>query len=198
MSNPPDASPSDEGQSQRVGDSSLSGDGDLRAFELLFRREYASLCRFALRYVRDAQAAEDIVQDLFAALWAARGGMDLHAHSRAYLFTAVRNRSLNVRKRELVERAWSHDEALPDVRALHRRPVQPDEALETREVHAEVEAAMRALPERLRMVMQLRWQEQMSYAEIAAILSISIKGVENQLSRGLRALRLRFLERLPP
>ena len=46
--------------------------GDTRALEELFRQQYAPLCRFAERYLRDRAAAEDLVQDLFAALWAGR------------------------------------------------------------------------------------------------------------------------------
>jgi RNA polymerase sigma-70 factor, ECF subfamily len=54
-----------------------------------------------------------------------------------------------------------------------------------------VRAAIAQLPERCRLVMQLRWQEQLGYSEIASILGISVKGVEIQLARGLRALRAR-------
>jgi RNA polymerase sigma-70 factor (ECF subfamily) len=50
-------------------------------------------------------------------------------------------------------------------------------------------AALEALPERCRLVMQLRWEEQLSHAEIAEVMGITVKGVERQLARGLRALR---------
>jgi len=46
--------------------------GDARALEALFRQWYVKLCRFAERYLDDRAAAEDLVQDLFAALWAGR------------------------------------------------------------------------------------------------------------------------------
>jgi len=166
--------------------------GDVRAFEQLFRAHYEPLCRFAFRYLLDRALAEDLVQDLFAHLWADRARLELRACARAYLFASVRNRALNVRKRQLVERDWERDEALPDVRRLHRAPIAPDHELDDRERDAGLRAAIESLPERCRMVMQLRWQEQMSHAEIATIMAISLKGVENQLSRGLHALRQRF------
>jgi len=166
--------------------------GDLDAFELLFRSHYASLCRFADRYLRDAAHAEDLVQQLFADLWAEHARLDLRGGARAYLFTAVRNRALNLRKRQLVESAWERDEAHPEVRELHPVPSQPDHLLDARERRTLLRHAMQSLPERCRMVMQLRWHEQMSYAEIAAVMGISVKGVENQLSRGLHALRQRL------
>ncbi|MEO8561959.1 MAG: RNA polymerase sigma-70 factor [bacterium] len=166
--------------------------GDVRAFEQLFRAHYASLCRFAYRYLLDTGLAEDLVQDLFAHLWADRARLELRGSIRAYLFAAVRNRALNMRKRQLVEHDWIRDEALPDVRALHRPPLPADRALDTGERDAELRSAIESLPERCRMVMRLRWQEQMSHGEIASIMGISLKGVENQLARGLQALRLRF------
>jgi RNA polymerase sigma-70 factor (ECF subfamily) len=165
--------------------------GDVRALEELFRQQYEPLCRFAERYLRDRAASEDLVQDLFAALWARRTRLDVRGSLRAYLFASVRNRALNVRKHQLVEHDWERDEASPEVRALHRTPRRPDELLDERERDARVRAAVAQLPERCRLVMQLRWQEQLAYSEIAAILGISVKGVEIQLARGLRALRAR-------
>jgi RNA polymerase sigma-70 factor (ECF subfamily) len=167
--------------------------GDARAFEQLFRAHYESLCRFAHRYVDDAGLAEDLVQDLFAHLWADRTRIELRGSGRAYLFAAVRNRALNLRKRQLVEHEWAADEAHPDVRRLHRAPPASDRALEERERDMALGAAMESLPERCRMVMRLRWEEQMSHAEIAEVMGISLKGVENQLARGLQRLRQRFL-----
>ena len=100
--------------------------GEARAFEELFRREYAALCRFADRYVDDGPASEDLVQDLFASIWSNRARLDVRGSLRAYLFTAVRNRALNVRKHTLVEREWAREETATQVRALHRPPRRPD------------------------------------------------------------------------
>ena len=166
--------------------------GEARAFEELFRREYEGLCRFAHRYVGDGPASEDLVQDLFASIWANRTRLDVRGSLRAYLFTAVRNRALNVRKHTLVEREWARDEAAPEVRALHRPPRRPDDLLDEAEREARIRSALAHLPERCRLVMQLRWQEQLVHADIASIMGISIKGVEIQLTRGLRTLRERF------
>jgi len=164
-------------------------DGDEAALETLFHEHYAALCRFANRYLHDRAAAEDLVQDVFASIWAGRMRLDVRGSVRSYLFAAVRNRALNLRKHQLVERDWEFDEALPDVRALHRAPVRPDDLLDEVERRNRLRAAIEALPERCRLVMQLRWEEQLSHAEIADVLGISVKGVERQLSRGLQFLR---------
>jgi RNA polymerase sigma-70 factor, ECF subfamily len=169
--------------------------GDERAFEALFRAHYAALCGFAVRYVRTRALAEELVQDLFMALWARRASWEVRGGSgsvRAYLFAAVRNRALNARTRRAVERDWEEDETAAEVRTLHHAPVAADAALEAAELHGRLTAAIESLPERCRLVMQLRWRDQLSYAEIAEVMGISTKGVENQLSRGLKALRDRL------
>ena len=116
----------------------------------------------------------------------------MHGSVRAYLFAAVRNRALNLRKRQAVERDWEEDEAITDVRDLHQSPEQADEALDRADLRARLDAALDGLPERCRLVMHLRWREQMRHAEIAAVMGISVS-VEIQLSRGLQAIRGRFV-----
>jgi RNA polymerase sigma-70 factor, ECF subfamily len=168
--------------------------GDVGEFERFFRAEFAALCGFADRYLHDRAAAEDLVQQLFADLWERRARWNPQFGARAYLFAAVRNRALNVRKRHAVERDWEREEAVPSVRTLHPIPLRPDEVFAARDLRATLDALLAALPERCRLVMLLRWREQLSYAEIAAVMEISVKGVENQLARGLRALRERLTD----
>jgi RNA polymerase sigma-70 factor (ECF subfamily) len=167
--------------------------GDPGALEELFRAQYAPLCEFAARYLRDDALAEELVQDLFADLWARRHLWQVRDSVRAYLFAAVRNRALNVRKRQAMESDWEADEASADVRALHADPEPADAALDRAELRTRLDQAIAALPERCRLVMHLRWREQMPYAEIASVMGISVKGVENQLARGLAAIRQRFV-----
>jgi RNA polymerase sigma-70 factor (ECF subfamily) len=163
--------------------------GDESAFELLFRTHYSALSDFAARYVKDDALAEELVQDLFADLWARRRAWAVRESVRAYMFAAVRNRALNLRKRQAMESDWGQEEAVADVRALHHTPDPPDAVLEQSELRSRLDAALAALPERCRLVMHLRWREQMPHAEIASVMGISVKGVENQLARGLAALR---------
>ena len=166
--------------------------GDERAFETLFRTHYHALCEFATRYVHESALAEELVQDLFADLWTKRATWSIRESVRAYLFAAARHRALNLRKRQIMESDWEQDQA-SDVHVLHPVPEMADAALERADLRARLDAALEALPERCRLVMHLRWREQMRYAEIAAVMGISVKGVEIQLARGLAAIRQRFV-----
>lgn len=162
--------------------------GDVRAFERLFREHYQPLCRFAARLVADAAQAEDLVQTVFTTLWANRAGWAVERSERAYLFAAVRNAAFNHRRHRSLRLDWERTEAQA---ALTDRPSAPDpDAILTRkEMADELARALAALPARCRMVMELRWRDQLSYAEIAEVMGISVKGVENQLARGLERVR---------
>jgi len=160
---------------------------DATSLEALFRAHYASLCSFALRYTGDAAAAEELVQDLFTKLWIEREAWPAPGNVRAYLFTAVRNRALNARARQRMEQDWADEEGVSEAGAVSA----PDAlaVVEASELRRVLDAAIEALPERCRLVIHLRWREHMSYADIAAVMGISVKGVENQLARGLARLR---------
>ena len=166
--------------------------GDDEAFERVFRAYYAPLGTFAFRFVRDAAMAEDVVQDVFAALWSSRRTLAVRTSLRAYLYAAVRNRALNILKHDDVVEDWETDESDDDARALHAPPPQPDAILDARILNDELSAAFAALPQRQAEVMRLRWRDELSYAEIAEALGISVKGVEKHLARGLVALRSRL------
>ena len=88
-----------------------------------------------------------------------------------------------------MERDWEQAEITNDSAAFHRAPERADVEFEREDLRARVTAAVESLPERCRLVMHLRWRDQLRHAEIAAIMGISVKGVEMQLTRGLRALR---------
>jgi RNA polymerase sigma-70 factor (ECF subfamily) len=168
--------------------------GDVKAFELVFRTYYQPLCAFAVRFVRDSAAAEDLVQDAFGTMWATRATTEIKVSLRSYLYASVRNRALNLRKHQAVVDDWDLSESAEDVRELHPRPLQPDTLLDRKLLETRLEAAFTALPERAATALRLRGRDELSYAEIAEAMGISVKGVEKLLSRAMRAMRERLTE----
>src|SRR6478672_3127102 len=116
--------------------------GDLAAFEELFRAMHAPLCEVADSYVQSQAIAEEIVQDLFFAIWMKRDRLPNVDSFQAYLFTAARNRSLHHPRHRAMRRGWtSWAGATSDVAgvAAARRPA--DEALESDERRARIRGA---------------------------------------------------------
>ena len=163
--------------------------GDTRAYEAVFRAYHARLCTFAHSYLQNRADAEEVVQELFLALWQKQESLSIDISLRAYLFRAIRNRVLNRSARARLEQRWLDEAAAQPV--AESDPAPPaDQVLQSTQLIERVQTALRDLPPGCQRVLQLRWQEELSYAEIAETLGISVKGVENQLSRARRALRL--------
>lgn len=167
--------------------------GDESAFESLFEAYYASLCDFVQSYLHSAESAEEVVQTVFLRIWEQRATWEPTTGVRAYLFAACRNQALGILKHERVvvrtaTRATREELAL----GMGRGAPMPDAELHAAELATALRQAVHALPERRRMVVVLRWQHQMSYAEIAGVLGISVKTVEVQMGRALASLRKRL------
>ncbi len=165
--------------------------GDERAFESLFRTHYTPLCRFLVHYL-DPSVAEEIAQDLFLRLWRDRGQAPVRGSVRAYLYVAARNAALNHLRHQRIHDRWRlRAHPAPDAPPA-AVPATPEDDAAAGELAQAVAAALRDLPERGRLAATLRWQHQLSYAEIAEVMEISVKGVENQLNRIGKVLRERL------
>lgn len=163
---------------------------DPAAFRELFDRYHVPLFRFLLRLGVEEGAAEDVLQDVFAGVWAARERLDPTRSIRAYLYQSCRNRAANYfRKAARVSGLPSDDltSPAPGPDALAGQSMALDH----------LRAAIEDLPERRRAVFELCFMEGLTYKEAASILEISPKTVENHMAHALKAIRWRlapFLE----
>ena len=162
--------------------------GDIAAFEELFLSLHAPLCEVVDSYVRSQAVAEELVQDLFLAVWLRRAELSATA-LRGYLFTAARNRALHHLRRQSLARRWSAMvQRFPDL-GMAAEPEASEELLQQDEMRAALRAAMDALPARTRLAVVLRIDHEMSHAQIGEAMGISLKAVEKLLTGGRRRLR---------
>ena len=159
--------------------------GEPAALDGLFRRHYVGLCRAAAGLVTDPTAAEDIVQETFAGLWTRRAALPDRLDSvGAYLRRSVRNRSLNyLRDRK---RLPLTDQVPPDTPSAADLP---GSAMEEAEQRQRITAAIDRLPERCRLVFVMCKVEELPQRQVAEELGISVKTVENQMTRAYAYLR---------
>jgi len=168
-------------------------DNQESALEMLFRTYYTSLCRYAYTFLHDKDDAEEVVQQTFLGVWDKRQGITIQTSMKSYLYTMVRNSCLNVIKHERVKQVH-------EVYAKTQgEPVSspPSDILMATELESKISESMKALPEQCRIVFQLSRFEQLSYAEIAEQLNISVKTVENQIGKALKIMRTQLKEYLP-
>jgi RNA polymerase sigma-70 factor (ECF subfamily) len=167
-------------------------EGDHDAFDAIFRAHYPSLVALAERMLRQRAVAEEIAQDVMLELWKRRATLTFDVSLRAYLFQATRNRVLNHLRHEKVERQGqlvASQEPLVQPR--------PHAVLTEEEIDGAVREAVATLPDRCREVFELSRVQGLRYAEIAAIMGISVKTVEAQMGKALRVLRDRLAPWLP-
>jgi RNA polymerase sigma-70 factor (ECF subfamily) len=161
-------------------------------FDELVLASYARLCRFGQRITGSRAAAEDIVQDVFAALWQRHADFD-YTDPLPYLFRAVRNRAISDRRQALRRGGWLAGLA----REWADREVLSSDPSEASELAHAIDDALAALPQRRRLIFAMNRDQHLTYAEIAATLGISIKTVETQMGRALKSLRERLAPYLP-
>jgi RNA polymerase sigma-70 factor, ECF subfamily len=140
--------------------------------------------------VRSRDTAEELVQGVFLRIWQRHEQWEPAAGIRAYLFGACRNAALDHLKHlRIADRLTDAGEPDP---TFAREVPAPDAAIQAEELADAVRRAIETLPERQRAVVVLRWQHELTNAEVARTLGISVKGVEAHVSRALSVLRQRL------
>jgi RNA polymerase sigma-70 factor (ECF subfamily) len=159
--------------------------GDTSALEALYYKYATPLMRFGARLVGSREMASDVVQDVFVSLWERRDRLVIHTTVQAYLYAAVRHRAMEVLRHDRVVIAYERWRTRSPV----ERAPSPDQEVIQREMTTALRAAIDALPPRAREVTRLRWDDQLSRAEVAEVMGIAVSTVDNHLLAALRALR---------
>jgi RNA polymerase sigma-70 factor (ECF subfamily) len=149
--------------------------------ENLFRYHYRPLCIFALHYLKDIDASEDVVQEAFALLWEKLLAGEKVVNQKGYLYSTVKNRSLDIlRKRGSVGEAISLDGSVDNIE---------EPTVEDAEVEARLWTTIDTLPEKCREIFLMSKRDGLKQEEIAQELGISLQTVKNQVSKALKILK---------
>lgn len=166
---------------------------DQEAFEQLYERHWFELYRSGLHILKDADAAKDIVQDVFVWLWENRATLHI-TYLQAYLKAAVRFKVANYIRSGNIRHHFFDE--------LARFPSDPsaptgDERIELKELQQVIHDSVLQLPEKCREVYCLSREEGLSNREIAERMGISVKTVEAQMTIALKRLQTRLSFELP-
>ena len=157
--------------------------GDAQAFRELIVQHFDPLVRFAGGMVGDRDTAEDIVQAVLTRLWERHREFTPGTSVRAYLYRAVRNRSLDALEHAAVR---ARGQAI----LLHEQQAENDRSSSDQPDVEALRQALETLTERRRTALRLRYEEGLSYPEIAAIMAISTGSAEQLVFHAIRALRV--------
>jgi RNA polymerase sigma-70 factor (ECF subfamily) len=142
---------------------------------------------FAVGFVKDAEAAREIVQEVFVNLWEKRETIDRSKQVKSYLAASVRNRCLNHLRNN---RKFSP--SLLELQGLSDEAEAAGDRLVERELSEAIAEAIAGLPDRCREIFLLNRNHHLRYQQIADHLQISVKTVETQMSKALQHLRVRL------
>lgn len=158
--------------------------GDTTAFAALVRRHQSMVFSLALHTLRNRAAAEDLAQDVFLRLYRDLRCLDSATHVVSWLRRVTSHRCIDELRRRRRQMELAMD-AIPERGATPR----------TRELILEdrVQQLVAGLPPRARMVVVLRFQEDLDPSEIADTLRMPVNTVKSHLRRSLAVLRARLL-----
>ncbi|MBX2991447.1 MAG: RNA polymerase sigma-70 factor [Bacteroidetes bacterium] len=159
---------------------------DMEAFRLLFEKYQPILFRYALASIRDPDTAHDIVQETFLRVWNHRTSLKPDLSFIAYLFRISGNLVRDHAKHREV-RSRLETNIPPAAPSLQDNPETASHSNMLQEKIAEV--IQTKLPVKCREVFLLSRIEGLSNTEIGAALNISVKTVENQITRAQKILR---------
>lgn len=161
---------------------------DKENFEQLFRAEFKGLCFLAQKYVKDFEAAREIVQDSFISLWEKRATIDTGRPVKSYLSTVIHNKCHNY----LRDNRKFDTNLLQIENLLELSDDSGTDIMVEKELHQSIRMAIDELPEKCREIFLLNRYENLKYQQIADKLGISVKTVEAQMSKALRHMRIRL------
>lgn len=167
-------------------------EGNEAAFELLFFEFYYKLCNVAYSIVKSRSRARDVVQDVFFKLWERKANWEIQVSLKVYLYQAVRNEALNFVEKEKAHRRLKEQFSDSIILRETDRDEMPDK--EEKELLNKIWQIVRCMPERRRLVFVLHRKHGLSYKEIATVMDIARKTVENHMGEALKDIREQIIE----
>ncbi|QJB32547.1 RNA polymerase sigma-70 factor [Chitinophaga oryzae] len=169
--------------------------GDTKAFKELYDYCCAPLLQVALAIVHHREMAEEIVADVFIAVWRHKQDLRQVGNMKWYLYATTRNIALNYLRKYAHKKTQHLDEdCMPEYE------INPESQLISNEMMRQINVAISALPPQCRLVFKLVKEDGLKYREVADLLNISVKTVENQVGIALKKLAKvkAFLLAAPP
>lgn len=159
------------------------------ALKVLYEQYYNYICSVVYKMIGDSTLAEDLAQEVFVEVWKRRESLDVNLSLRGYLRRVAVNKTLNYIRSQKMN--FEEDDAVLQVPSTEN---STQKILEAQDLQKVINDSINSLPDKCRVVFGLSRFEELSYKEISKELGISIKTVENQISKALKLVRKAVLE----
>lgn len=162
----------------------IAGDDEI-AFRELFERYSDNIYGVALAYTKLADAAEEIVQDVFVKIWMNRHKLLQVERFDDYLFIVARNYILNYLRNNKKNKLFTAQLS----QHFGEHSITPEDEFLVKESQKLIEQAIAALPPQQQLVYQLRRKQELSLDEIAGQMNISRNTARNHLTQALKHIK---------
>ncbi|MCO5234867.1 MAG: RNA polymerase sigma-70 factor [Chitinophagaceae bacterium] len=157
---------------------------DESALWALHKAYFHRLYRFVYTFTGLKESTEEIVNDVFLAIWQKRHLLPDVTKPEMYLFICAKNQALkHLKKQQLQTRPLSE---IKDFDCVLERT--PHDIMITSEIHRRINEAINSLPPRCKLIFSLVKENNLRYREVAELLGLSLKTVENQMGIALKKL----------
>ena len=160
--------------------------GDMAAFDAIYNKYCLKLHEFVLRYLKQEEDAEGIVQEVFIKIWEARGKIDVYASFESFLFTIAYNTIISLLRKRVSE--TKSREYLKSLQQIDTADTIIDE-LQFKDLYQRLHSLLQQLTPRQKEIYVLSREEGMTHNEIAQKLNISESTVNNHLVTTLKYLK---------
>jgi RNA polymerase sigma-70 factor (ECF subfamily) len=160
--------------------------GNMVAFYNIYEKYSKRLFGFVLRYIKQEEDAEEIVQEVFVKVWENRDRIDIYSSFDAYLFTIAYNTTMSLFRKRVHEKKYL--EHLKSIQQIGSTEDITDE-MHFRELSEKVQALLDELTPRQKEIFQLSREEGLTHEEIAKRLGISVNTVKKHMVNTLSFLR---------
>lgn len=162
----------------------LLTENDPKAASLMFHAHYKALYNSVNKIIRNSEDSQDIVLQLFQAVWQKRHSLNITKPIRNYLVTAAHNRAINHIRNKDRAKALLNDAI--HLSATTRTVASVEHEIEAEELDRLVKMAIGMLPDRARITFLMSRDFGMTYREIAANFGVTEKAVEKNMNRALQ------------
>jgi len=158
---------------------------DASAYKSLFFILFPSLQNFAFSIVKSRVLAEEIASDLMLEVWERRKKLMQIEHLKLYLLVSAKNAAVHQLKQENKQARFSIEDLQVEFVSEY---INPDQTAELHELENSIAAAVKALPPSCQLIYKLAKEERLRYKEIAQLLDLSVKTIDNQLAIALKKI----------
>jgi RNA polymerase sigma-70 factor (ECF subfamily) len=157
-----------------------------KEIEKIYFELYPRLCVFAYKILKDYDSAKSAVQEVFLTVFEKKDKLQINNSLQSYLVKAVYNRCLLEKRGKTIHQRHSDKINYEKLNDCAFDEGFDDETLAKLEL---LDRAIKSLPEQCRKVFLLNKKEGLSYAKIAVQVGISVKTVDNHISKAMKKIK---------